>query len=159
MGRLVITNSDFSTNRIETIKWFGQYTDESLQGNSNVTSSTDYAIALSEVENLGLTGVAVKYLKLFAKTAGNIIIKKCEQIGSDTTWTKTNEQTISVIPGINIVEITPVMLSQSISLSVQGNGVLTYNNSGGADKGWFFSTSPNSVSTSRICIDFGVDAI
>lgn len=159
MGRLVVVNSNFSINCIETIRWYGKYTDTSLQGDHNVTSSTDYAVALQEIANLGLTNVAVKYLRLFARTAGNIIIKKCEQIGSETSWTKTDEQTISVISGINIIEITPITLSSSISLSVQGNGILTYNQTGGADKGWLFSTSPNSVSTARICIDLGVDAI
>ena len=157
MGRLVITNSDFRENRIETINWYGKYADTSLQGTSNVTSSSDYAMALEDVENLGLVGVSVKYLKLYARAAGDVIIKKCEWNG--TGWTKTDEQTIPVISGINIVEITPITLSSTFSLSVQGNGILTYYSDGGADRGWRFPISSTQLSTARICIDLGVDAI
>lgn len=161
MGKnLIIKGADFSENGIATlISWSAGYTNTNLHGERTITSTYVYCPTKSELQRLGLTGKAVKYIKLYAVSAGTITVYKTDC--SSTPYSASDPHTYSVMAGMNIIELdSPITITSAVGLAIQGANVLTYwrNAESYPSKGWVYliadsTTEPSAV---RIPVDFGV---
>ena len=157
MGKsLVIKGADFSENGISTsATWIAQYPSDILIGGSGRVVSSDvifFPIA-SEVTRLNMVGKTIRFIKLNAAAAGTISVYTI----ATADGSPSNEQSLSVAAGVNILELNmPISInSDAVSVGLKGNGIIRYWAASGSypSRGWLYAEG----GAARIPIDFGYE--
>lgn len=157
MGKsLIIKDADFSANGISTsVGWVGGYPSTILAGEAGKVSANNNITApiATEVTRLGMVGKTIKYIKINAASSGTIGVYTY----NTSDGTTSNQQSISVTSGINILTLpTPIVISSNaVSIGIQGNGIVRYwsNSASYTARGWQYAQN----GVVRIPIDFGYD--
>lgn len=157
--RLIIKGADFSANALSSLTWYVNIAENLLQGNKLDTYTVRFRVSAESIATFGLAGKTVNVIKLYAQNAGTFEIGQAT-FGTGASYT--GAQTYTCVQGINTIELsTPLTLSSTQTIYVNGQNVITYWEQVGGDttKGWRYlgesSTSPGN-STIPICFGFKV---
>ena len=133
--KVTIKSADFSLNGIISgvLTFYNDYSDAVLQGSTTFSSANGFYMLSSELSRLNLSGKTVRYVKIYAATAGTIQIGTYS--GSGTTIT--GERSYQVTAGINIITlIEPITINATHLPVFKGNGILRYWNDADDSHGW-----------------------
>jgi hypothetical protein len=156
MGKkLVIETADFAANGIpsKTVQYINDYSNTVLNGSSAFSSANVFYILSSDLSRIGISGETIRYVKLYAKTAGTI------KIGRVVNGANTDAYNYTVTQGVNeIALLAPITVGSNSLPSFVGNGILSFWTDNDDDKGFKFNRVGGTASTYsdyRIPISFG----
>lgn len=161
--RLIIKDADFSTNGIPvsgSIVWHTNYSNLAMQGSAAFTNDSRFSMRPTEITGLGLDGVTINIVKLYAAINGTVEIGQATT-GNTPTYSKNH--TYQVTQGINTIRLTEgiTLNSSNATIFVSGKNVACYYRQveepsvDQTDKGWLFTPATN---YSRIPLNLGTES-
>ena len=134
-SKVTIKGADFTLNGIISgvLTFYNDYSDAVLQGSTTFSSANAFYILASDLSRVNLSGKTVRYVKIYAVTAGTIQIGTYSGSGTNIS----DEHNYQVTQGINIITlVNPITIDATHLPVFKGNGILRYWNDADDSHGW-----------------------